>query len=317
MRLVFRADASPEMGTGHVMRSSAIAEEAMSRGIECIFVGDVHGLPWLEKRVNELGYSRCLPSTEIYQFLGHEAVLILDSYEIDPNSTWLDQDKWLALVSISDEITPDYRADLVVHPGLSGDWYKGDPSKFLFGTNFIPLRKSIRKSKRGLTYEIDKITVFGGGSDPYGFAPVIAAALTEIPNFKDAVIYSGLGDAISKMDSRYSVKSFGPTLDGDIESSDLVLTTASTSSLEVVARGIPVGIACAVGNQIEYFEALSNLGVAVKVGEKTKTGEWNIYTTELFKLFNDKELLKSLTQAGSDIISLNGAKNVIDVILKL
>lgn len=317
MRLVFRADASPVMGTGHVMRSSAIAEEAISRGIECIFVGDVQGLPWLEKKVNDLGYSRCLPSAGIYQVMGKNAVLILDSYEIDPNSTWLDQNKWHALVSISDELTPDYHSDLVVHPGLNGDWYRGDPSKFLFGTKFLPLRKSIRKSRKVLTDEINQITVFGGGSDAYGFAPVIAAALTNIQSFTSAIFYSGLGDAISKIDSRYSVKEFGPTIDRDIETSDLVLTTASTSSLEVIARGIPVGVVCAVSNQKGYFDSLKDLGVACQIGTRINTNEWEIFFPQLLRLLSDIKLRKSLIDASSDLIELNGALNLVDAILGL
>ena len=39
MRYVLRADASESIGAGHVMRSSAIAEELIARGENVVFVG--------------------------------------------------------------------------------------------------------------------------------------------------------------------------------------------------------------------------------------------------------------------------------------
>ena len=56
MRFVFRADASIEIGAGHVMRSSAIAEEAISQGIECVFVGSILDMDWLTDRIRGLGF---------------------------------------------------------------------------------------------------------------------------------------------------------------------------------------------------------------------------------------------------------------------
>ena len=305
------------MGTGHVMRSSAIAEEAIAKGIECIFVGEILGVPWLEKRINELGFSRYLQPTQILEVSGADSLLILDSYVIDPMSVWLDTEKWAAVVSIADELTPSYPANLVVHPGLGGDWYKGEPTNFLFGPNFIPLRKSVRASERVFKPEIEKITIFGGGSDAYGFASTIATELAKEMKFKHVVIYSDEGPAISRIDSRFTIKPFGRTLDEDIEASDLVLTTASTSSLEVIARAIPIGIACAVDNQFGYFEKLGNLGVATQIGERIKTGNWNIYSSNLSRLLGDFDFRRSLINASSNLINFNGSRNILDEILKL
>ena len=58
MRYVFWADASPLIGSGHVMRSSAIAEEMIRRGLEVVSIGAITGLPWVSNRIKNLGYSK-------------------------------------------------------------------------------------------------------------------------------------------------------------------------------------------------------------------------------------------------------------------
>lgn len=59
MRIIFRADASREIGSGHVMRSSVLAEEAVSRGFERIFIGSISGLDWVADRISTLGSQKC------------------------------------------------------------------------------------------------------------------------------------------------------------------------------------------------------------------------------------------------------------------
>ena len=75
MRLVFRADASLDIGSGHAMRCSAIAEEAISRGIDCLLVGSLGGVLWLEKRCAEI---KCrVTSLEDFQNLKVMTYLLL------------------------------------------------------------------------------------------------------------------------------------------------------------------------------------------------------------------------------------------------
>ena len=57
MRYVLRADASQSIGAGHVMRSSAIAEELIAKGKQVIFVGQITDLPWVEERIASLGFA--------------------------------------------------------------------------------------------------------------------------------------------------------------------------------------------------------------------------------------------------------------------
>ena len=90
MRFVFRADASIEIGAGHVMRSSAIAEEAISQGIECVFVGSILDMDWLTDRIRGLGFFEVVEPQE-FRSSKNSDVLVLDSYTVDPNNAFLEK----------------------------------------------------------------------------------------------------------------------------------------------------------------------------------------------------------------------------------
>ena len=107
MRFVFRADASMSIGAGHVMRSSAIAEEAISRGVPCLFVGKISELDWVRERIRGLGFIQVLENSSEFIPDENEDILIIDSYEIPTDDVFVQLRNWSKVVSIFDELTPD------------------------------------------------------------------------------------------------------------------------------------------------------------------------------------------------------------------
>ena len=89
MRFIFRADASREIGSGHVMRSSVLAEEAISRNFECIFVGRISGLDWVSERIANLGFSRVIEDERLFDVDRELDILVLDTYSIPVSSQHL------------------------------------------------------------------------------------------------------------------------------------------------------------------------------------------------------------------------------------
>ena len=82
MGYVLPADASPTIGSGHVMRSSAIAEELIARGEKVVFVGQISNLLWVTERIMDLGFIEIYNNPLDFTSKSDTDVLILDSYEI-------------------------------------------------------------------------------------------------------------------------------------------------------------------------------------------------------------------------------------------
>jgi spore coat polysaccharide biosynthesis predicted glycosyltransferase SpsG len=316
MRLIFRVDASRELGTGHVMRTSAVIEEAVLRGIRCIVVGSLGGLAWLEERLINVGAGHFEDPVQ-FQIDHGKDILVIDSYELPINDSFIQPHRWKSVVSISDHVTPKYLADLVIHPGIDQVFRPGGDSKFLTGPDFVPFRKSIRKSS-GPDYDsVDKIVVFAGGADKFGFGSAMSTGLAKLPDFQTAIFFSNSHDGIVQLDPRFELRDIGLTLDKELETADLVFSTASTSSLEIVARELPLAVCFTVENQVPYFDALVNQGLAQGIGGIDSRGNWKLDWDSVSRFISDSRVRRKLLSNSSGYFDLLGSKRIVDEILKL
>ena len=109
----------------------------------------------------------------------------------------------------------------------------------------------------------------------------------------------------------------GPRIDELTNNVDLVLTTASTSSLEFLARGFCVGIACAVDNQEQYYNSLGELGVAAQIGLRNLGNKWELDKEKIISLVTSSELRASLIAKAEGLIDFKGASRIVDAITTL
>ena len=315
MRFVFRADASMTIGSGHVMRSSAIAEEAIVRGIPSLFVGKISELGWVRERIRGLGFIQVLENTSEFVPDKNKDILIIDSYEIPTDDEFVQLRNWSKVVSIFDELTPGYSCDLRIHPGLTNAWPEPFSGRTLSGPKFVPLRKSIKNSRVHTPEGTLKVLVVGGGSDTYGFVPAVVKVLTKLTQDFHATIFTNSFSG-TDLDERFSVSEVGLNLDLVANAVDLVFTTASTTSLEFLARGSAVAIGCAVDNQELYYKELSGGSYAAPIGEFSND-EWHLDAKLIHELISSKTLRATLKDNSSNLIDLNGAQRIVDEILKL
>ena len=316
MRYVLRADASQTMGSGHVMRLFAIAEELLARDQKVIFVGSVSNVQWLKQRLSEIDFFETFEKDLMFISNPITDVLILDAYHIPVENYFIQKKNWKAIAALVDKTTPNYDVDLQIYPSITLDWKPTTVKRFLTGPKYIPLRKSIiKKTEMENVSNKLKIVVVGGGTDLHNFANAIAMSLMSLPEIFQVNLFS---DHMNNqdLDFRFNIIPFGTDLDEKVNDADLVFTTASTSCLEFIAREITVGMGCAVDNQEQYYESFSKLNIAVPIGRYIN-GSWKINHDKIKDLITNSDLREELKLNIKNVIDLNGSKRIVDEIVKL
>ena len=318
MRYIFRADASQVAGSGHVMRSSAIAEELIVRGEDVIFLGQIAGLPWVEERIATLGFSAIYRNSSTFISNPKSDVLILDSYEISVKNAFIDPKKWFHIIAIVDELTPNYQCCLRIHPGLYSNWGQDSSVPILAGPMYIPIRTSLSRNTRQINKKQNEleIVVVAGGSDPYELVHEIAKILASFPEEFNAYLFSNSA-LNTPLDNRFQYIRIGEQLESFAGKADLVLTTSSTSSLEFIARGLCVGVACGVNNQLQNYESIGEFGLAAQIGSRISSVGWVLDRELIHKLIISKELRTAIKERAAGFIDLKGASRIVDAIVRL
>jgi UDP-2,4-diacetamido-2,4,6-trideoxy-beta-L-altropyranose hydrolase len=312
MRFIFRADASREIGSGHVMRASVLAEEAISRGIECIFVGRILELDWVSERIVNLGFTQLIADERNFKADKDSDVLILDTYVLLVSNPFIARKNWKLVLSICDAITPKYDSDIELRPGLAVVHSESEVPIVLSGPEYVLIRKNIRKSTRERSFsDVLRVLIVGGGSDPFGFVQAIADVFSSLELNMEVHAFTE-GRIPEDSEVHFVRHSIGSDLDKIARDIDLAFTTASSSSLEFIAREIPTAVVCAVDNQESYYSELGRLGCAVQVGVYHANGSWEFNLPAIKDFLESQSKQRSLKDAMHLLIDLKGAARVIN-----
>ncbi|MDO8646040.1 MAG: hypothetical protein Q7R42_05610 [Candidatus Planktophila sp.] len=161
-----------------------------------------------------------------------------------------------------------------------------------------------------------EIAVVASGSDLYGLVHEIAGIFLTLPEQFEVFLFSNsIFD--SPLDKRFHVLEVGHQLDELTKNVDLVLTTSSTSSLEFLARGLCVGIACSVDNQEQYYNSLGELAVAAQIGLSNLDKDWELDKEMIYSLVASSELRGDLIAKAKGLLDFKGASRIVDAITNL
>jgi UDP-2,4-diacetamido-2,4,6-trideoxy-beta-L-altropyranose hydrolase len=311
MRIIFRADASPDIGSGHVMRTSVVAEEAILRGHECVFVGAIVNMDWVRKRIEGLGFKQII-SPRIFVPQEHsQDILFLDSYIIDVRNPLVDRKYWRAIILMADTLTPPYSNTIAIHPGLREDDLKKMTGRILGGPKYLPIRRTIQKAEAPkIEASPLRVAIVGGGSDPYNFVQEVARSVVALNVDFRGIFFSN--DQIRGLDTKiHEVAEIGLNFDELVKDCDAAITTSSTVALEFIAREIPIAVACAVDNQEGYYRELVEMDLAVPLGIRSKDGIWELKNSQIGKFLGSKSLRDDLRQRMRGLVDMKGASRIV------
>lgn len=318
MRLIIRADASLEMGTGHVMRTSTIASEFIRAGFDVIYVGFIEVLPLIQGRFQEIGLNYPVCQPEEFIIRPGKDLLLVDHYSLDIFDPFLNPTNWLKIISIADAVTPNFRCHIQVRPGLTKVDSLNGGVRVLSGPEYQLLRPSLQKVtfENLLPENPVKICLVGGGSDPTNFCKEVADYLVSTSlNFK-LEVFSNSSLQNLESDSRINLRKISKDLDDVAQTCNLAFTLSSSLALEFIARELPTGVAAAVDNQRSGYEEITSNGFAAPLGVRTEHQGWMLDYDLINDLIESETLRRKLWVRVRGIHDNQGPSRVKDFILK-
>ncbi|BAI74101.1 hypothetical protein AZL_a05700 (plasmid) [Azospirillum sp. B510] len=195
--ILIRADASPAIGTGHVMRCLAVAEALRDQGHEALFAS-AESTPAIDRRLSADGFRHVsiagpvgeaadLAATRSLLRREHGTAVMLDGYRFGEAYRAGLQAAGARVLAWDDlgDGTP-LHADLVVNaaPQAAALPYEtmAPGAVLLLGPGYAPLRRELRLAARTPRLRVaDRpvLLVTFGGSDPLGLTGPVVRALAE------------------------------------------------------------------------------------------------------------------------------------------
>ncbi|GAB3705521.1 UDP-2,4-diacetamido-2,4,6-trideoxy-beta-L-altropyranose hydrolase [Amycolatopsis oliviviridis] len=312
-RLLLRADASPSIGAGHVSRMVAYAERAVARGWEVVFSGRVDNAEWLAGRFGELAVP-VLPSVP---FAGFDAVVV-DHYGLGELREEVNGAGAL-LVSIEDDVFGRREADIVVDCAFEPGPRPGDGSgELLRGPQYAPLREAVSQAREKRSQgrsdgERPRITVvLGGGAE---WAETVSALLralrdTRLPFDADVLVRGEPVVPEPLPGQGFRVTPPGPGLLDLLVDTDVAISAAGVTLLELCCLGVPTAVVRLVENQDAGYRAALGLGLAAGLGSAGALDDRATGTLEV--LLTDSSVRNGLSATSMALVDGRGVDRVLD-----
>jgi len=321
-----RVDGSSDIGTGHVIRCLAVAEELSGRGFKPVFCTRDFDSGLIEK-IKARGFELSVIPVNLsieedmkhFTRLGqkHNAdIAITDNYHFRDNYIEYLKDNFSVLVSIDDIADAFFYSDILINQNINAtsEMYKdkiGKGTKLLLGPEYAMLSPEFKKyhNKPRDFSEVKNILVTLGGVDPENQTLKVLKALEMVDN--DFSITAVLGvsnrnkeiirDYVGKAKKNINLRENVSNMAELIYEADIAIGAGGSTSWEFCCLGIPMIIIFLADNQKGVAEGLCERGIAVNLG-------WYKHVTE-----NDiKVAVENLIDSPykREIMSLKGKETV-------
>jgi UDP-2,4-diacetamido-2,4,6-trideoxy-beta-L-altropyranose hydrolase len=334
--VVIRADASAQIGCGHVMRCLALAQAWQVQGGNCIFAmaGPVEALKarLLSEDVQLAGISGVPGSADDAEQLSDLARkcdarwIVVDGYNCSEEYQRTLKRAGHRLLAIDDYgHTGVCFADLILdqNAGTGERFYssRAPGTKLLLGTRYTLLRREF-KAWRNWDREIPpvarKILVTMGGSDPEDLIERALRALDLIPveRIEATLLVGALNPRISQLQAvagnskrRIRVNIDCRNVPELMAWADLAVSASGSTCWEMCLLGLPAVVIDVAENQIPIARELSSRGSAIHVPRSSATPEY--IAGVVSHLLADFAARTRMSSIGKKLVDGNGADRVV------
>ena len=269
-KIYFRADAGPEIGYGHYIRSLALAD-MLKRDFDCTMFTQTP-TDYQLREAKDVCPVISLPNDDskfdkFLDFLCGDEIVVLDNYFFTTDYQRAIKTKGCKLVCIDDMHDKHYVADVVINHGCDDPslFDKEDYTRLCLGFEYALLRKPFLESHNDIDRQKGFVVVCFGGSDPHNLTRKYVEYLIKSQGVEQIIAVVGDGyqyrDVLSsipkvEVHSRLSASEMANLF----RSAEAVVCSASTTTYEALACGAKVYAGWYVDNQQEIYKTLNNKG---------------------------------------------------------
>jgi len=320
MKIIIFADGNNKIGMGHVYRSLILGKKLQKNGHKITYLTKEK---FTKKMISKTSHCRLYqkltePKTKLFLKKLSPDVAILD--KLSETKTNLTNIRKLCPI-----FTIDYTGKNknlinfgvnILYPdsGLDVNSYSG--------INYAILNKKFEKIKKiRISKHVNSILILQGGADTHCFIPKI---LKSVSNLEEHVqINVVLGPSFQcwkKLDKIIKQMKNPPKIYHDVKNisllmrkSDLAITAAGNTLLELAHLGVPSLIICAEKFELETANLLQRQGFGKNLGFGKNIKSAKIFS-ELIDIVNNYQLRKNMNIIGPKLVDGKGTSRIIKIL---
>ncbi len=342
--LLIRADATTQMGTGHVMRCLALAQGWQDHGGTAVFYSHCES-DALRRRIANEGFDfipfkntlnngsdikeETLKTLEQLKMQNAKCKVwtAIDGYHFDAEYQKRIKEAGYNLLAIDDYGHADhYYADIVLnqniyaHPRIYSN--REAYTQLLLGSRYVLLRREFR-TWQGWTRKISpigqKMLVTMGGSDPDDTTLKVVQALQKIarPDLEAAIIIGPANPHRRRIEEEIGNLPFAVHILTSVRDmpeqmawADMAVSAGGTTCWEMAFMGLPCIMLVLSENQRANAEELDRGGIAINMGWHEKVLPSQIGQSAL-QLLDSAETRADLTRQGQVLVDGDGIERLL------
>jgi spore coat polysaccharide biosynthesis protein SpsF len=331
--ILFRCDASPAIGFGHLVRCLALAGELRQQGARVGFLIGSQALG--AEMVRQQGYEAfpILPEPNSYDvrleqaLREFEAELLVVDVRDDLSREHLDRlrVKGFAVALLDDLSDRRIAADWSFYPPVPqvkrADW-NGVPGKHFIGWEWIILRSAFASPLPARTATPASLLITMGGSDPAGMTLQAVRAMELVTAQVPAVIVIGPGfqrradlvELLAKSRRQFQLEENVKDMRAIMLQASIAVCAYGMTAFELAATGVPALYLCLSEDHVESASALDQAGMGRSLGLYSKATDAQI-AAAVSDLIADSSARAQMSSVAPKLIDGSGARRIAEILV--
>jgi len=335
LSVLFRCDASPSIGLGHLVRCLALADELHEdHGVAVSFA--MRASPLASAMVKRRSYPILrAPDGGV---LDHQAwlsdcvlqsgaqILVVDVRDDLPQAALNALAEKGTMIAVLDDLSDRrWAADLAFYPPVPQvrrvDW-SGFRGRLCVGWEWIVLRSQFAEPFPSRYNSKCSLLIAMGGSDPAGLTLKAVRALDRLDEDFESVIIVGAGfchrqalrDLLGQTRRRFAVREDVSEMSAAMAQADLAVCSFGMTSYELAAMGVPAACVCLTEDHAESASALVAAGMGISVGVNDQDTETRL-AAAVEGLLVDKNARAQMSTQARELLDGRGTSRIAELLV--